>query len=61
MDYYSVNKMNKIIPYAATWMDLEMLTLRGVVRQSETSTRKWLCKVIFKKYEIRRDSEVAMF
>ena len=33
-EYYSVTKMNKILPFATTWMDLEGSTL------SEISQRK---------------------
>ena len=34
MEYYSAIKMNEIMPFAATWMDLE------TVIQSEVSQRK---------------------
>ena len=34
MEYYSAIKKNKIMPFAATWMDLEILIL------SEVSQRK---------------------
>ena len=28
--YYSAMKMNEIMPFAATWMDLQMIILREV-------------------------------
>ena len=34
MEYYSVIKKNKIMPFAATWMELETLIL-GEVSQKE--------------------------
>ena len=35
MEYYSAIKKNKIMPFAATWMDLEMIILSEV---SQTKT-----------------------
>ena len=34
MDYYSAIEKNKIMPFAATWMDLEIIIL-SEVRQKE--------------------------
>ena len=34
MEYYSAIKKNEIMPFAATWMDLEMIIL-SEVRQTE--------------------------
>ena len=36
MEYYSAIKKNEIMPFAATWMDLEMIILRKV-SQTETN------------------------
>ena len=30
MEYFSSIRKNKIMPFAATWMDLEIITLREV-------------------------------
>ena len=42
MEYYSVIKMNEIIPFAITWMDLET-TILSKVRQRNTHsiTHMW--------------------
>ena len=37
MEYYSVIKKNKIMPFAATWMEIETLTL-SEVRKRKTNT-----------------------
>ena len=36
MGYYSAIKMNEIMPFAATWMDLEIIILNEV-RQRKTN------------------------
>ena len=38
MEYYSAIKKNEIMPFAATWMDLEIITLSEV---SQTEKDKY--------------------
>ena len=40
MEYYSAIKKNKMMPFAATWMDLEMITLR------QTQNDKYIISLI---------------
>ena len=35
MEYYSATKKNKIMPYAATWMDLEIIILNEVSQKEK--------------------------
>ena len=35
MEYYSAIKENEIMPFAATWMDLEMIILSEVSQKEE--------------------------
>ena len=37
MEYYSAIKKNKVMPLAATWIDLEILILNEVCQQRKTS------------------------
>ena len=40
VEYYSALKKNKIMPFTATWMDLEMIVL-SEVRQRNTDTTQY--------------------
>ena len=35
MEYYSAEKKNKIMPFAATWLELETLILREVSQKEK--------------------------
>ena len=37
MEYYSATKKNEIMPFAATWMDLEIIILRGVRKRKKNA------------------------
>ena len=41
MEYYSAIKKNEIMPFAATWTDLEMITLSEI-----SQTEKDKCPII---------------
>ena len=53
MEYYSAIKKNEIMPFAATWMDLEIIILSGV---SQTEKDKYhmislICGIFKKGYK----------
>ena len=63
MEYYSATKKNEIMPFAAIWMDLEIITLSEV---SQTEKDKYMILLIWNKkkkhavefvYKIEIDSE----
>ena len=39
IEYYSAIKKNEMMPFAATWMDLEIIMLSGVSRRKTTTIR----------------------
>ena len=45
MEYYSAMKKNKIMPFAATWMDLEMILLSAVSQISYDIAYMWNLKI----------------
>ena len=44
MEYYSAIKKNEIMPFAATWMDLEIVILSEV---SQTEKDKYMISLIY--------------
>ena len=40
MEYYSAIKRNEILPFAATWMDLEIIILSEVSQTKKDKYRK---------------------
>ena len=44
VEYYSAIKKNEIMPFAATWMDLEIV-IPSKVRQTENSMITLTCKI----------------
>ena len=44
MEYYSAIKKNKITPFAATWMDQEILILSEVRHKGKSITYMWNLK-----------------
>ena len=44
MEYYSAIKINEILPFAATWMDLEIIIL-SKVSQTKTNIISLICGI----------------
>ena len=49
MEYYSAIKKNKIMPFAETWMDLEILILSQVSQRQMLYDITYICNLIFKE------------
>ena len=49
MEYYSAIKKNKTLPFAATWMDLEVIML-SEISQTEKDKYCMISRVESKKY-----------
>ena len=52
MEYYSAMKKNEIMPFAATWMDLEIIILSEVSQKEKTNTIWYHLYVESKKNDI---------
>ena len=48
MEYYSATKKNKIMPFAATWMELEILILSEAT-QKEKDKYRMICLYVGSK------------
>ena len=40
VEYHSANKKNEVMPFAATWMDLETVILSEVIQKEEEKAKK---------------------
>ena len=45
MEYYSAIKRNKIMPFAATWMELEMIILSEVNQRDKYCMTSLICGI----------------
>ena len=45
MEFYSVIKKNKIVPFAATWMDLEVIILNEVRQRNKYPMISLICGI----------------
>ena len=60
MEYYSVIKKNEIMPFAATWMDLEIIILSEVTQKEKDKYRMISLYVDTNEhvYETETDSQI---
>ena len=57
MEYYTAIKMNKIMPFAATWMDLEIIILNEV-SQTKTKITLYHLYAESKKNDTKKQNEL---
>ena len=62
LEYYSAIKKNEIMPFAETWMDLEILTLSEVSQTEKEKNIYHLCvesnkKMIQMKFSYRTETD----
>ena len=58
MEYYSAIKKNEIIPFAATWMDLESVLLSEV---SQTEKEKYCMTSLYVEYKKKWYTHAQIF
>ena len=58
MEYYSAMKKNKIMPFAATWMELETLIL-GEVSQKEK--KKYHIIIVFSRLGVKSELQLPAY
>ena len=63
MEYYSAIKKNEIMPFAATWMDLEMIILSEVRQKDKYHLISPICGILNDANELiqktERDSQTS--
>ena len=57
MEYYSTKKKNEIMPFAATWMDLEVIILSKYDKYREGQ----VLYVIISMWSVKRDANEVMY
>ena len=61
MEYYLAIKKNEILPFARTWMDLEVTMLSEINQRKTNALLSFTCEIwqmyIFRKTELDSDTE----